>query len=133
MIFSLLRKKNPDTHIVRLLRAGGRVEDVSLIELYREVDRLLAELRGLAGRGGFRLGPLVLTASSDDVVADGLRHFAIFHTRPAARRRGDRVFATDRALLFYYQNRLEGYRTDRGVGLSPVLTRDNRGLAGRAA
>ncbi len=127
-MFSLLRTQNPDVHIVRLLRTGGQIEDVSLTQLYREVDRLLHELRGLHGRGGIRLGPVVQADSADDVVEDGLRHFAIFHSRPAAERRGDRVFATDRALLFYYQNRLEGYRIDREAGLSPVLTKDHRGL-----
>ena len=71
---------------------------------------------------------VVTLASADDVVTDGLRHFAIYHTRAAAERRGDRVFPTDRALLFYYQNRLEGFGLEQRTGLKPALTPDHRQL-----
>ncbi len=125
----LLRLKNPQTDLIRLLRAGGRVDDIPLADLYAEVDRQLGELRGLAARGGVRLGPNVDTGSADDVVADALRHFACYHTRAALERRGDRVFAPERALLFYYSNRLEGFRLERGLGLRPALSSDHRTLA----
>jgi len=125
----LLRLKNPQTDLIRLLRAGGRVDDVSLRELYAEVDRELVELRGLAARGGVRLAPLVETGSADDIVADALRHFACYHTQPALQRRGDRVSSPDRGLLFYYSNRLEGFRLERGVGLTPALAPDHRTLS----
>jgi len=63
-----------------------------------------------------RGGTLVMGSwKLEDVVADGLRHFAIYHSRPAVERKGDRVTSGDRALLFYYSNRLEGYRLERGT------------------
>jgi glycerol-3-phosphate O-acyltransferase len=131
-VFTLLRKANPGVDLVRLLRAGGRQDDLELRDVYKEADRLLSELRGLASRGGVRLSPMTAAAQPDDVIGDGLMHFALFHSRAAATRRGDRVFATDRALLFYYQNRLEGYRLERNVTLAPALSPDHRAL-GRAA
>jgi glycerol-3-phosphate O-acyltransferase len=131
-VFTLLRAANPGVDLVRLLRAGGRVDDVELRDVLKETDRLLGELRGLAARGGVRLAPIVQGGHADDVVADGLAHFTLFHSRPAATRRGDRVFATDRALLFYYQNKLEGYRLDRASSVPPALSADHRAL-GRAA
>lgn len=131
-VFTLLRRANAGVDLVRLLRAGGRVDDVELRDVHRETERLLLELRGLRARGGVRLAPIVESGHADDVVADGLAHFALFHSRAAATRRGDRVFATDRALLFYYQNRLEGYRLERNSDLPPALSPDHRAL-GRAA
>jgi glycerol-3-phosphate O-acyltransferase len=129
----LLRLKNASTDLIRLLRSGGRVDDVTLREIYAEVDRELGELRGLAGRGGVRLAPLVETGSADDIVADALRHFACYHTQPALERRGDRGSSPDRSLLFYYSNRLEGFRLGRGLGLAPALAPDHRTLStGRA-
>lgn len=127
-IFGLLRRQNPDVELVRLLRAGAPREDVDLRSVYEETERLLSELRGLAARGGIRLGPYVQSGTAEEVVADGLRHFAIYHTTPAATRRGDRIFPTDRALLFYYSNRLEGYRLEREQALSPALSPDHRSL-----
>ena len=129
----LLRKKNPGTDLVRLLRAGGRVEDLALREVYVEVDRELGEMRTLCARGGVRLVPTVEKGSADDVVAEALRHFSTYHTRAALTRRGDRVVATDRALLFYYSNRLEGFGLERGLGLKPALAADHRSLASRSA
>jgi glycerol-3-phosphate O-acyltransferase len=128
-ILSILRRQNPTVDTLRLIRAGGEKDDVELLAVYKEVDRLLGELRGLTARGGIRLGPYVRDKSAEEVVTDGLRHFAIFHAEPAAMRRGDRVFPTDRSLLLYYQNRLEGYRLDRDEGIRPVLTSDHKALS----
>jgi glycerol-3-phosphate O-acyltransferase len=125
----LLRRANPQTDLVRLLRAGGKVDDLDLVDVYREIDRELGELRGLAARGGVRLAPTLQTGSADDVVAEGLSHFACYHTRAALTRRGDRVAPTDRALLFYYSNRLEGFRLGRALGVAPALSPDHRSLA----
>jgi glycerol-3-phosphate O-acyltransferase len=131
-VLTLLRKANPGIDLVRLLRGSGKVDDLPLREVYAEVRRLLEELRGLHQRGGVRLGPVVSTGGAEDVVADGLRHFAIYHSKPAVTRRGDRVSSSERALLFYYSNRLEGYRLERGTGLRPALSPDHRQL-GRGA
>lgn len=127
-IFDVLRRQNPEVDIVRLLRAGAPREEMLLTEVYDEAERLLLELRGLSARGGVRLGPVVTSGSPDDVVTDGLLHFSIYHSNAAATRRGDRVFPTDRALLFYYQNHLEGYRLERQRGMAPALSSDHRAL-----
>jgi glycerol-3-phosphate O-acyltransferase len=128
-LLTLLRQQNHGTDLVRLLRGGGRVDDVELRALYGEVKGLLTDLRGLHERGGVRLQPTVQTADAEDVVAEGLRHFATYHVNPAAQRRGDRVAAPDRPLLFYYSNRLEGFRLERRSGLKPALSADHRTLA----
>ncbi len=127
-IFDLLRRQNPEVELVRLLRAGGPREEMLLRDVYDEAERLLVELRGLCARGGVRLGPVVSAGNAEDVVTDGLRHFSIYHHNAAAIRRGDRVFPTDRALLFYYQNHLEGYRLGRREGMAPALSADHRTL-----
>jgi glycerol-3-phosphate O-acyltransferase len=129
---TLLRLANEHVDLVRLLRGSGKVDDVELGTVYREVRRLLQHLRGLSERGAVRLGPVVSTGDAEDVVADGLRHFAIYHSRPAVTRRGDRVASDERALIFYYSNRLEGYRLERGTGLKSPLSPDHRSL-GRGA
>lgn len=128
-VFNLLRRQNPQFDLLHLIRVGAREEDFELRQVYEEAERLLKRLREKAAQGLIRLGPLVESAPTEDVVASGLRHFAIYHTQPAAQRKGDRVLATDRSLLFYYQNRLEGYDLD--PDLAPTLTPDHRTLGGR--
>lgn len=125
----LLRKKNPQTDLIRLLRAGGRVDDLGLRELYAEVDRELVHLKALVAANKVRLAPLLLRGSADDIVADALKHFASYHTTAALSRRGDRVEAHERGLLFYYANRLEGFDLERAHGLKKALAPDHRSLA----
>jgi glycerol-3-phosphate O-acyltransferase len=127
-VFGLLRAANPHVDLMRLIRVGGRQDGLHLREVYRETERLVTELRGLASRGGVRLGPVVARSAPEEIVTEGLRYFATYHRAPAVVRRGDRLFPTDHALLFYYQNRLEGYRLERTVGMTPALTPDHRSL-----
>ena len=56
-ILTLLRKQNPGMDLVRLIRAGGRSEDMELLAVYREVETIMRQLRGMADRGGIRLSP----------------------------------------------------------------------------
>jgi len=123
-IFGLLRDKNPRMTVLRLIRTGGTEDDLELRAVYHEVDRLLTALRGLQAQSKIRLSPK-LSGSAEDVVADALAHYALYHTRPAATRRGDRIIPTDRNLLLYYQNRLEGY----GLCKRACLTPDHRSLS----
>ncbi len=131
-IFSLLRRQDPALDVVRLVRAGGRSHDVELGSLYDQVERLTVELQKRAVRGELRLAPQVARGSAEDIVASGLSHFGTYHSRPAAVRKGDRVFAGDRALLFYYHNRLEGYGLEKLEGVQPALSLDHRRI-GQAA
>ncbi|MCB9650835.1 MAG: 1-acyl-sn-glycerol-3-phosphate acyltransferase [Deltaproteobacteria bacterium] len=123
-IMNLLRERNPRMSVLRILRTGGTEDDLELRSVYRETDRLLGELRALEQRGRIRLGTS-LRASAEDVVSDALAHYALYHTRPAAQRRGDRVVPRDRNLVLYYQNRLEGY----GLSSRPCLSPNHRALA----
>jgi glycerol-3-phosphate O-acyltransferase len=129
-VFTLMRCANPRLDLLRLLRTGGTEESFDLKTVYLETERLFTELRALASRGMIRLAPGIEALSVEDLVADGLRHFAIYHTRPAATRRGDRLHPTDRNLLLYYQNRLEGYGLERlEARKSATLTSDHRAIA----
>jgi glycerol-3-phosphate O-acyltransferase len=125
-VFNLLRRKNPQQDLLRLIRVGGKIEDLELRAVYEEASRLLDLLRPLAGDKKIRLGPIVDRGATEDVVASGLRHFAIYHNTPAAERKGDRVMASDRSVLFYYQNRLEGYSLE--ADLAPTLNVEHTAL-----
>jgi glycerol-3-phosphate O-acyltransferase len=129
-VFGLLRRSNSKLDLLRLVRSGGLQEDVELRAAQEATDQLLGQLRELARKGRIRLDGVVARGSAEDVLQDGLRHFAIYHATPAITRRGDRLFPTDRNLLFYYQNRLEGYGLWPEPDVPPALSRDHRTLAG---
>lgn len=108
-VFRMLRVRNPGLDLYRLLRTGGDEESLILTDVYAAVERLLAVMRGLAGEGGIRLDPRLEGVAVSEVVADALRHFGTYHTHAVVERRGDRLFAGDMNLLYYYHNRLDAY------------------------
>jgi len=112
VMFRLLQRKNPGLDFFRMLRTGGRERNVELREVYAELDHLLEQLRGLAADDRIRLDRELVSGDAEEVVRDGLRHFAIYHTTPAVERRGDRLLSEDRNLMLYYANRLDGYELD---------------------
>ena len=125
-LFGLLLDRNPRMDVLRVLRTGGRDDDLELADVYRATERLLSALKGRAEQGQLRLADSV-RRPAEDVVTEALALYSTYHTRPAARRKGDRVVASDRTLLLYYQNRLEGY----DLPGRPALTSDHRSLAKR--
>jgi glycerol-3-phosphate O-acyltransferase len=106
-MFQMLRRANPALTLYRLLHTGGELASFPMQELQLEVERLLSALRGRSG--GPRPGPVLQGNDVQEVVTDALRAFGTYHDRPAAARRGDRVFHEDRNLLLFYSNRLKGY------------------------
>ena len=110
-LFRMLRRANPELDLFRLLRTGGDVPSFPMQDVHREVQLWLDALAELPSPP--RLGEVLRRGDVADVVADALKHFGTFHSRPAAVRRGDRVFPEHRNLLLYYGNRLNGYDLDR--------------------
>lgn len=131
-MFGLLRRANPRLDLLRVLRAGVSEESFELKALHQETELILVELRNRAAQGRVRLAPGLMSDAPDEVVQDALRHFAIYHTRPAILRKGDRVLPNDRNLLLYYQNRLEGYGLERTQGTEPALSPDHRSIRAAA-
>ena len=111
-LLSLLKHKNPGMDLYRLLRTGGHAPAVPVDELASETGRILGAVRDLPN--GPRLSE-ELSRDPRSIVDDALRAYACYHVRPAAVRRGDRIFHEDRNLLLYYGNRLRGYDLGRAL------------------
>ncbi len=125
VLFRLLLRQNPGVDLFRLLRTGGRERNVELREVYREAEVLLGQLRKLADQSKVRLDEDLAGHDAEELVRDGLRHFAIYHSVPAIQRKGDRLFARDRNLMLYYANRLDGYGLDGVDATAPGARRLN--------
>ncbi|MBD91151.1 MAG: hypothetical protein CL940_12515 [Deltaproteobacteria bacterium] len=108
-LFELLRRRFPTQDLYRMLRDAGGGIGVPMSEVADAVGRVLERSRQLSASGALRLGSSVAGREAPEVIADALRHFGVYHSRPVAVRRGDRVFADEMNLLYYYRNRLHGY------------------------
>jgi len=108
-VFNLVREKNPETDLYKLLRTGGPDNSVALPDTYRRVEATLRSLRRLADRGRIRLDKTVSRGDTVLMMGEALAHFQSFHQHPAMVRHGDRLYHEDRNLIYYYRNRLTGF------------------------
>ncbi len=118
-VFQTYRRLAPHLDLFRLLRTRGGVDSLPLADVHQAVRALLERLRDADDSGRIRLTPLVRTGEVSDIVADALRLFGTYHTRPVLQRRGDRVFPEDMNLLYYYHNRLTGYGFEDALAALP--------------
>jgi len=108
-VFRWLQERAGGLDLYRLLRTGGREESMPMAEAYERVDRTLRALREVRDRDGVLVDDDLMKLDVPGVVNHALVHLNSYHRRPAAERRGDRLFHVDRNLLLYYRNRLTGH------------------------
>lgn len=108
-IFREMVEANRALSLYRLLRTGGSTQSLPLSRVRERIDRLSAALGRMMNQNRICVSSSLIGADAAQVLAEGLKYFGIYHTHPVAERRGDRLFPTDRNLLFYYHNRLAGY------------------------
>lgn len=110
-VWNLLQRANPGMDLYRLLRTGGANPSFPMEQVHAETERVLAGLEQVADAPLW--GDELKGEDVQEIVADALKHYSIYHTNPAAVRRGDRLFHKDPNLLLFYGNRLRGYDLGR--------------------
>ncbi len=107
-VFDELRRRQPDPDFYRFLRETAYDVSLPMVEVYEHAERVLSNVRDLAGRGFFHLAEPLRRRPTEEVVDSALRLFGCYHEKPVVRRKGDRLLAGDMNLLYYYRNRLWG-------------------------
>lgn len=106
VVLDWLKENNPGLDLYRLLRTGGNLPSMPLIEIYKRIDRTLASLKKLAKAGKIHLDETLQGRDTVAMLSEALAHFKDYHVHQALERRGDRLYHMDRELLLYYQNRI---------------------------
>jgi glycerol-3-phosphate O-acyltransferase len=107
--FSLLKQKNLDMDLYRLLHTGGDIELLTHKELMAEIEDLQTQLQTLEQRDELKIEPSIKEQNAEHLAERALKLFHSYHSAPALTRRGDRYISEDMRLLYFYQNRLHGY------------------------
>lgn len=108
-VFQMLRDKNKDMDLYRLLHTGGFYEMLPIQEVCEAVDAHLERVRMLAQQGEVEIAPYMNSGSARDLVDAAMRIFGMYHNPPVLRREGDQIVPGQLSLLYYYHNRLNGY------------------------
>jgi glycerol-3-phosphate O-acyltransferase len=120
-----LVERSGEQDLYRVLRSRRVDDGIPVAELHERVARLLGALREKAQAGRLCL-PAELGADAGPVVAAAERALALYHLPPPLERRDDLVHVRNRALVYYYRNRLAGYGLDTFPFLEPRARKGNR-------
>ncbi len=118
--FSVLVEINDQLSLFKLLRTGGIYESVPVADVVSRLKSLLQVVEDLMARGRVRLDEDLDGLPAEDILALALKYFGSYYSgNPAIERKGNRLFARQMNLLYYYSNRLQGY------GINSLLERRN--------
>jgi glycerol-3-phosphate O-acyltransferase len=117
--FEIVRARSRHAALHRMLRdAALGPSALPLSDLLSTMERLLGELRAIAGRGGIRLAPDALASGPSALLEKALRVFATYHPNPVVYALPGGIGIGDVRLLLYYRNRLDGYGLLGGSALA---------------
>ena len=106
VVFEMLKRANPSMDFYRILRTGGAVEAFPLQEVYGNLARVLDFLKAKEAKGEVLLDDSLREKDVIAIVSEAIAHLGTYHTKPALKRKADRLYHINRPLLLYYQNRL---------------------------
>ncbi|MCW3127053.1 MAG: acyltransferase [Bacteroidetes bacterium] len=113
--FELIRKKYRHGDIFTLLRTPAedvRIEEKDLLAAIERVKEQLKEMN----KNNEVLISLELRFTNDKVIEHGMNNINLYHSRSPLLRSGDGYYySEDLKLLYYYHNRLEGYKLEKYV------------------
>jgi glycerol-3-phosphate O-acyltransferase len=113
--FELIRKKYNYVDIFTLLRTP--VEDVHIDakELTEAIERVKEQLKEM-NKNNEVLISLEVRFTNDKVIEHGMNNINLYHSRsPLLRSSEGYYYSEDLKLLYYYHNRLEGYKLEKYV------------------
>ena len=86
-----------------------------MANVYSAVEVLLECLTGMEEAGNIVVDPALKEMALEDIIHEALRYFGSYHTHHVLERRGDRIFAKDMNLLYFYHNRLTEYGIENSL------------------
>ena len=107
VVYEALREQSPGQDLYRFLRSTDG--ELSFAEAAKRTGELRSRIEMLASQGKIRMDERLRGRTGDELVLGGLRALGIFHKQHVVERKGDRIVAGDRNLLYYYRNRLLGF------------------------
>jgi glycerol-3-phosphate O-acyltransferase len=113
--FELLRKKYNYIDIFTLLRIPEEDVRIDEQELIDAIERVKEQLKDMNKNNEVLISPEV-RFTNDKVIEHGISNISLYHANsPLARSSDGYYYSEDLKLLYYYHNRLEGYKLERYV------------------
>lgn len=113
--FQIFKKRYPKLDLYNLLRLPDEDQFINYDEFKRTFSSLLSRLYEMCDEGKVNISPC-LTGNPEKIISHGLKNVGMYHAkRPLIRSKKGDITTKDLNLLFYYQNRLDGYNLEKYV------------------
>ena len=113
--FQIFRKRYPKLDLYNLLRLPDEDQFINYDEFKSTLSTLLMRLYEMCDKGKVNVSPC-LTGDPEKIISHGLENVGMYHAkRPLIRNKKGDITTEDLNLLFYYQNRLDGYNLEKYV------------------
>ena len=116
--FEALRKTYPDLDLYRFLRLSHHQRTLALDNFMPEAEDFHKRVKKLADDGRLYLCDELKTSDTLAWVKDGVANLGQFHEHAVVKIQDGTIFTEDMNLLYYYRNRLTGYRLQKTGGAS---------------
>ncbi len=119
--FQIFEKQYPNLDLFALLALPDDYLNIPELDLYAQIEKMQTRLRELASMGSLKLSQEVDQMSPEELVKDAIKHLNSYHFyMPIGLKKGN-VICEDLKLLYFYHNRLYGYKLDRLVSVANML------------
>jgi len=116
--FQIWQKKYPNLDIYALLALPDEYFQISKENMIDQLEAVQNQLHILADQNQLKLSPEVQSLSLEALLNDGLKHVNAYHFYAPVKLVKDQLISEDVKTLYYYSNRLFGYKLDREVQAS---------------
>ena len=109
--FEIFIKDHPNTELYSLLKIPPQNLQIHLDRFTKIVDKVLNKLREMTLNGAVMLAPH-MDQSTEKVIEYGIKNIGIYHAADPIIRKGNMILTQHLKLLYFYHNRLIGYRLE---------------------
>ena len=111
--FTIFQKQNPNLDLYTLIGLPEDYLQIPLEEFHRHISTIQNQLKLLAANGELKMSREVDTMSPEELVIDALKNINCYHFYSPLKIERGNARCEDLKLLYFYHNRLFGYKLDR--------------------
>ncbi|MFN8321084.1 MAG: 1-acyl-sn-glycerol-3-phosphate acyltransferase [Chitinophagales bacterium] len=113
-LFEMIKRRYKAYDLFTLLRTPSEDIAIPYTEYTEAVSRVKEKLKLLTDAGEVHISP-ELRWNIEKIIDHGMKNINMYHTASTITKNGDFMGTEDMKLLFYYHNRLEGYKLENMI------------------
>jgi len=115
VVYQMYEKQYPNLDLYALLALPEDYLDIPLEDVYEQIEKVLDQLKKISAQGQVKLSEIVQSSTAAQVLADAVKHINSYHFYVPLYIKDGKMKSENLKLLYFYHNRLFGYKLDRIV------------------